>query len=207
MKKKSDIKDKILEKLLEIAAFEGWNEDSLNNAASRLKIKQSAALAAFPDGISDAVDYLSEKTNAEMEKRISKTKFSKLRIRDKIATLVFTHLEIHANHKEAMRKLLGYYLHPAHSYQGLRHLSKTVSKMWYMAGDTSADFNFYTKRILLAGVFTSTAIYWLNDSSKNNENTQKFLARRIEEVMKIQKYKATARKLIDQIPFIRKVFS
>ena len=62
--------------------------------------------------------------------------------------------------------------------------------MWYAAGDTSTDFNFYTKRATLAGVYSSTLLYWLNDRSPGSEATWGFLDRRIDDVMKIEKLKA-----------------
>ena len=62
--------------------------------------------------------------------------------------------------------------------------------MWYAAGDTSTDFNFYTKRATLAGVYSSTLLYWLNDRSPGGEATWGFLDRRIDDVMKIEKLKS-----------------
>ena len=58
------------------------------------------------------------------------------------------------------------------------------------AGDTSTDFNFYTKRATLAGVYSSTLLYWLNDRSPGAEQTWSFLDRRIDDVMKIEKLKS-----------------
>ena len=72
----------------------------------------------------------------------------------------------------------------------MRLLYKTVDAMWYAAGDTSTDFNFYTKRATLAGVYSSTLLYWLNDRSEGNEATWSFLDRRIEDVMRFEKWKA-----------------
>ena len=68
-------------------------------------------------------------------------------------------------------------------------LYRTVDAIWYAAGDTSADFNFYTKRATLAGVFSSTLFYWLNDRSEGNEATWAFLDRRIDDVMRFEKFK------------------
>src|SRR5712671_1257964 len=69
-------------------------------------------------------------------------------------------------------------------------ITKAVDAMWYAAGDTSTDFNFYTKRATLAGVYSSTLLYWLADRSPGSEATWGFLDRRIDDVMKIEKLKA-----------------
>ena len=74
---------------------------------------------------------------------------------------------------------------PLNAALGLKLLYRTVDAMWYAAGDTSTDFNFYTKRATLAGVYSSTLLYWLNDRSPGSEATWSFLDRRIDDVMKI----------------------
>jgi ubiquinone biosynthesis protein COQ9 len=62
--------------------------------------------------------------------------------------------------------------------------------MWRAAGDTSTDFNFYTKRGILAGVYTSTLMRWFNDASEDESGTHAFLDARIENVMQFEKFKA-----------------
>lgn len=199
-------KDKIMKNLLEAAAFDGWNDETIRKAAVSSGLKEKDALINFPGGISEAVDYFFATSNEQMLKKL-KDKLGKMRIRDKIATAVMTRLDLHKDHKESMRKLALYYAMPQNSFQGMRHMAKMASLMWYEAGDNSTDFNYYTKRGLLAGVFTATSIYWLNDDSKNHERTKKFLHNRIEDVMKIQKFRAQAEGFIEKIPFVRKMFS
>ena len=38
--------------------------------------------------------------------------------------------------------------------------------MWRIAGDTSTDFNHYTKRMTLGAVYGSTLLVWLDDQSE-----------------------------------------
>ena len=83
---------------------------------------------------------------------------------------------------------------PLNAPLALKLLYRTVDAMWYAAGDTSADFNFYTKRATLAAVYSSTLLYWLNDRSPDNEASWAFLDRRIENVMSFEKLKGRLRK-------------
>jgi ubiquinone biosynthesis protein COQ9 len=76
----------------------------------------------------------------------------------------------------------------------------TVDSMWRAAGDTSTDFNFYTKRGILAGVYGSTAVRWFNDTSENEKTTDEFLAARIENVMQFEKFKAKAKEALSNFP-------
>ena len=68
--------------------------------------------------------------------------------------------------------------------------------MWRAAGDTATDYNFYTKRALLAGVHASTLLYWLDDRSAGTAATWAFLERRIADVMRVPKALATLRKCV-----------
>ena len=94
---------------------------------------------------------------------------------------------------EATRRALALLSLPFHAGRGLKLLYRTVDAMWYAAGDTSTDFNFYTKRATLAGVYSSTLLYWLSDRSPGGEATWAFLDRRIDDVMKIEKLKSQVR--------------
>ena len=58
------------------------------------------------------------------------------------------------------------------------------------AGDTSTDFNHYTKRMTLGAVYGSTLLVWLDDKSEGWSDTAAFLDRRIDDVMRFEKFKA-----------------
>ena len=74
--------------------------------------------------------------------------------------------------------------------------------MWKAISDPSTDFNFYTKRITLSAVYTSTFLIWLGDESENSDQTWEFLDRRIENVMQFEKLKAKCRNKDLNIPDI-----
>ena len=96
-------------------------------------------------------------------------------------------------HREAVRRAIAFYAMPWNAAAGLSALYATVDAMWKCAGDTSTDYNFYTKRLLLSGVLTSTVRVWLEDTSADLAETESFLRHRIENVMQIEKAKAKAR--------------
>jgi ubiquinone biosynthesis protein COQ9 len=94
-------------------------------------------------------------------------------------------LEQLAPHREAVRRALSYLALPQNAALGAKCLYRTVDAIWYAAGDTATDYNFYTKRLLLAGVYSSTVLFWLNDKSEGYAETWAFLDRRIAEVVKL----------------------
>jgi len=62
--------------------------------------------------------------------------------------------------------------------------------MWRLAGDTATDFNHYSKRMTLSAVYGSTMAVFLDDESEDHADTRAFLARRIDGVMRFEKWKA-----------------
>ncbi|KAI8929057.1 COQ9-domain-containing protein [Entophlyctis helioformis] len=64
-----------------------------------------------------------------------------------------------------------------------RDLGALVDEIWYLAGDRSVDLNWYSKRMLLAGVYTSSEMFMTTDKSAGFDATYKFLDRRLKDVV------------------------
>jgi ubiquinone biosynthesis protein COQ9 len=108
-----------------------------------------------------------------------------MKVRERIATAVRLRLEQNLGEREAIRKGLTFLALPQHATLATKLLYRTVDAMWLAAGDRSTDYNFYTKRLLLAGVYSSTLLVWLDDQSDGLEKTWAFLERRIDNVLKV----------------------
>ncbi|MEQ8502258.1 MAG: COQ9 family protein, partial [Sneathiellaceae bacterium] len=102
--------------------------------------------------------------------------------------------------REAVRRALGRQAAPDQALTSVLGLYRTVDAMWYAAGDTATDWNFYTKRALLAGVYASTLLYWLQDQSEDFAATWAFLDRRVENVMAIQKLRGRLEQAGGRLP-------
>jgi ubiquinone biosynthesis protein COQ9 len=89
---------------------------------------------------------------------------------------------------------------PVHAPLAARLLYRTVDAVWFALGDRSTDYNFYTKRMLLAGVYSATLLYWINDKSAESAETWAFLDRRIGEVMLIPKAMGRLGKIAEKLP-------
>ena len=72
--------------------------------------------------------------------------------------------------------------------------------MWRAAGDLSTDYNHYTKRMILAGVYAATITIFLDDESEAWADTRAFLARRIDGIMRFEKAKAGFVKRTEHLP-------
>ncbi len=190
----------ILEKALDHVPFDGWSERSLRQGAAVAGFDDSVLHRAFPGGPADAIEYWSTETDREMAAALAKQGITELKIRERIAAAVRWRLEAVAPHREAVRRALSYLGQPQHAGLGLRCLYRTVDEMWHAAGDTATDFNFYTKRGLLAGVYSSTLLYWLDDDSEGHEATWAFLDRRIGDALRIPKVTGRLRQIPKVIP-------
>jgi ubiquinone biosynthesis protein COQ9 len=180
-------REQILQAALKLVPFDGWNAETLANAAINAGFDPNYAKIAFPNGVGELVDFFLRYLDRQMLANPPEN-LNKMRIRDRIELAVKTRLQVAEPHKLAVRKTVSYYA--THPIDAAQSLWKTVDEIWYAAGDTSADFNHYTKRITLAGVYSTTLLYWLNDRSENHADTWQFLSRRIDNVMQFNKVKA-----------------
>jgi len=175
------------------AAFDGWTWTSIRAAARRLELPAGEAERLFPGGPLDVLAYMSERADQRMVEDLEAEGVINLKIRDRIRDAVRIRLERHVGNREAARRALALLALPFNAPLAAKLLYRTIDAMWYAAGDTSTDFNFYTKRATLAAVYSSTLLYWLNDRSPGGEATWGFLDRRIDNVMQFEKLKARAR--------------
>jgi ubiquinone biosynthesis protein COQ9 len=178
-------RDSLLLATLPHVMFDGWRWTAVRAGAADAGISEVDALNAFPNGAEEVLEYFSHWADRRMLEELDKRGLDEMRVRDRVALAVRTRLEILEPHREAVRRGLSAFAFPQNSALGLKCLYRSVDAIWYACGDTSTDYNFYTKRLLLAGVLSSTLIYWLDDSSEHHADTWDFLDRRIDEVLKI----------------------
>lgn len=185
-----DKKYEILKAALKLAPFDGWTTKMLEDASVKAGFEPAYSKIAFPDGISELVDFFLRDLDEKMLESYNSHEPDKLKIRQRITLAIKCRLEAAKNHKQAIRKVLSFYAMPFNACHSAPSLWKTVDKIWYAAGDESTDFNHYTKRATLAAVYSSTLLYWLNDKSPDNQNTWEFLDRRIENIMQFNRLKS-----------------
>jgi ubiquinone biosynthesis protein COQ9 len=86
-----------------------------------------------------------------------------------------------------VRRTLAALARPNHAKLAAQLLYNTVDEMWRAAGDTSTDYNFYTKRATLSAVYSATLLAFLSDNSADMANTKAFLDRRLKDVSRLSK--------------------
>ena len=178
-------RDRLLEAALAHVPFDGWSRRSLVAAAADLGIDQGLARRLFPRGGDDLLAQLERWADRRMLTQVDTDALAAMRIRERIGRLVRARLEALAPHREAMRRAVAARLLPSNALAGAASLWRTVDLMWSLAGDKADDYSYYSKRSLLAAVWTSTFLFWLEDRSDDHRDSWAFLDRRIGDVMQI----------------------
>ena len=174
----------------ENAVFDGWTRAAVDTAADQLGIERAQARLAVPKSQAGMVELYISGVDRALEERLPPEELLALKIRERIRLLVWTRLQIMGPAREAVRRALAILAMPQNVPLGARTGWRTADLMWRLAGDTSADFNHYTKRITLGAVYASTLVAWLDDGSEGWSDTAGFLDRRIDNVMQFEKWKA-----------------
>lgn len=160
--------------------FDGWTERALVAGARSAGMEASEAARLFPRGPIEAIEVYSGMADRAMAEAVAALP-AEAKMRERIAAGIRARLDFVAPHKEAVRRATNTLAMPHHAPVGLRLLYRTVDALWYAAGDKATDFNFYTKRAILAAICSATFLYWFNDRSIDHAATLNFLERRLDE--------------------------
>jgi len=183
----------LLEAALKRAPFEGWTRAMMSRAADDARVTKSVTAAAFPRGVAGLLEYWSGQLDRGVGEALAGPSAQGLKIREKVAFGVRARLDALRPHKEAARRAAATLALPLYAALAPGLVWRTADAIWRGLGDRSTDFNFYTKRAILSGVWASTFAHWLADDSDAETATNAFLDRRIENVLQFEKVKARLR--------------
>ena len=172
------------------AVFDGWTDAALAQAAALTGVDAAVARLAFSGGPMDMICAWIDVTDAKMRAHFADGHLGTLKIRDRIRTLLLFRLDAVTGMEEALRRALAIQAMPQNLPRTLRTGWHSADLMWRLAGDTATDYNHYTKRALLTGIYTATLAVFVEDQSEDKAETRAFLDRRIENVMQFEKAKA-----------------
>ena len=182
------------------ATFDGWSDEALAMAASEIGVPAPRARLAFPGGAPDMIDAWFDAIDRAMARAFPLEKVERMKIRQRIRDLVMYRLEVIHPHREALRRALAILAQPQNLGLAARLGWRAADRMWRIAGDKATDFNHYSKRAILMGVYGSTTLVYIDDNSEDLTQTRAFLDRRIDDVMNFEKVKASWRRSRERMP-------
>ncbi|MEM8658155.1 MAG: COQ9 family protein [Pseudomonadota bacterium] len=185
-----DTRARVLAAALPNVVFDGWTDKTLAEAVEDAGVDPGLARLAFPRGGVDLALAFHQSCDARLPEMMEAEDMSALRYSEKVSRAIELRLEMLEDHREAVRRAAALFALPIHAADGARAIWQTADTIWTALGDTSDDVNWYTKRATLSGVYSAVVLYWLGDESPDMENTRAFIARRIDNVMQIEKAKA-----------------
>jgi ubiquinone biosynthesis protein COQ9 len=193
-------RDAVIAAMLPNVPFDGWTEPCARAAVQAAGLAGVDVGTLFPGGAIDMVAHYCDLADRQMLLALAERDLPGLRIRERIAAGVRVRLEQHVGDREAVRRAVAVTTMPQHAAVALRTLYNTVDAIWRVAGDTATDFSFYSKRALLAWVYSSTLLHWLDDDSEDHSETWEFLDRRIDNVMQIPKLRSRFQQAFASVP-------
>jgi len=164
-------RDAVIDQILPYVPELGWTIAALH------RVGGEAATRLFPDGGPDLIEAYIDLTDRRMAETAAPL-IADQRVSQRVRTLIQVRLELSAPHKHAVRRAALILALPANAALAARCTARTIDAIWHAAGDTSADFSWYSKRAILAGVYSATLFFWLNESA-THETTLAFLDRRL----------------------------
>lgn len=171
------------------AAFDGWSTAAVDSAARAAGVDAAVARLAFPDGAMDMIAAWIGSVDSAMEQAFPAEELAALPVRERIRRLVQFRLSHVAGREEALKRALAIMALPNNAGAALKLGWNSADAMWRLAGDTATDLNHYSKRAILAGVYAATLAFFADDDSSGKADTQAFLDRRIEGIIRFEKAK------------------
>lgn len=191
-------KAKITEKFIDLLQFEGWNQHTLEKAVIEAGLEKNYATVIYPGKIVEFTAEFVGICNREALEKAVESGLDKLRITQKAEEIIYQRIKSYhfkLKNLEGVKKFAAYSANPANIPASLRNIYEFSSDTWYIMGDKSTDFSYYTKRLSLSAIYTKSMLYSLSDKSDNLQQTKIFIQKSIDGLMKINKLKSRIKDL------------
>jgi ubiquinone biosynthesis protein COQ9 len=172
------------------AVFDGWSPAAVASAAEETGVNPDVAAYAFPGGAMDMIAAWIGHVDMAMARDVTAEGLAGLPVHKRIRRLLRFRLGAITGQEEALRRALAIMAMPQNAARSLRLGWQSADAMWRQAGDTATDFNHYTKRAILAGIYAATLAVFVDDRSEGKADTLAFLDRRLASVGRLEKAKA-----------------
>ncbi len=148
-------RDAAITAMLAHVPFDGWTQRALRRGLADIGAPADDAELLFPGGAADMVACFCDLTDRRMELAAAAMDMTDMRLPRRVRAVIALRLEQNGPHKEAVRRALAVLALRGQAAAAAACTARTVDAIWHAAGDTSADFSWYTKRAILASVYTS----------------------------------------------------
>ena len=190
-------RDAAIDAMLPNVPFEGWTVRALRAGLAAAGLPEDEATILFPGGSADMISVFCDLADRRME--AAAESLSETRLSDRVRAIIALRLRMNRPYKEAIRRALAALALPNNTREAAAITARTIDAIWHAAGDRSADFSWYTKRVLLTAVYGATLLFWLHDTSENDEQTVAFLARRMAGIGRLTRARSRAGSMLQRL--------
>ena len=195
----------LLKKRLEVLNFakasvteKGLNQNSLENISKKYDLDINEIDLLFPEGNIDLIKFALERLNNELEEYCRKIDLIRLPIHKRIRQILLSKISLMNKNKFFYRSIFLNLLIPQKNFSLSGQLYKSVDQIWFIAGDSSTDFNFYTKRLILSAIYSRIMLYFFNNN--NQQDLENILDESLKKVSKIPEIKSKLKIFKDYFP-------
>ena len=189
---------KILKLAKIIVAEHGLTSQTLKNISKKYDLDIHEINLLFPEGQNDLLKFALEQLNIDLENYCKKLDLIRLPVHKRIRKILLSKIYIMNKEKKFYKKIFLSLLIPKKNFSLPNKLYKSVDQIWFIAGDTSVDFNFYTKRLILAGIYSRVIFFFFNNN--NQKLLEDLLDSNLKRVSKIPELKTKLNIFKDFLP-------
>ncbi len=193
---------KVLNFAKKIISEKGLNSQTFINIANTYSFDLDEIYLLFPNGNTDLIIFALEQLNNELDFFCKKIDLIRLPIHKRIKKILLSKISIMKKEKLFYKKIFFNLLIPKKGFSITKQIYISVDQIWFIAGDSSIDFNFYTKRLILAGIYSRIIFFFFNND--NHKALEDLLDENLKRVSKIPEIKSKFNLIKDNFPKIIK---
>ena len=195
----------LLKKRLEILKFakiflskKGLSKNTLESISKKYGLDANETELLFPEGNIDFIKFTLEQLNNELEEYCREIDLIRLPVHKRIKKVLLSKISLMNKNKVFYRSIFLNLLIPKKNFSLSSQLYNSVDQIWFIAGDSSTDFNFYTKRLILSVIYSRIMLFFFNNN--NQQELEDILDESLQRVSKIPEIKSKFKILKEYIP-------
>ncbi len=172
-----------LDALLPLAGARGWSKATLTEAAEIAGLGPGEQALAAPHGVIDLIEGFFRDVETALADRLAAADLEELRVHERVAHGVRAWLDLMTPHREAVMRAGFHMAAPWRADRSLAGPWRVSDTIWTGIGDTSRDYNYYSKRSLLAAALPAILLYW--QTAPQDAALNRFIARQLRTAMQV----------------------
>ena len=173
-------------------------QNTFKDISNKYKLDLNEIELLFPEGNVDLIKFALEKLNSDLEDYCKKIDLIRLPTHKRIKKVLLSKIFLMNKDKHFYKNIFLNLLIPKRYFSLPKQLYKSVDQIWFISGDSSVDFNFYTKRLILSGIYSRIMLFFFNNDDQ--VGLEKIIDEDLKKVSKIPEIKSKFKIFKEYIP-------